>query len=73
MLLRKQDLPLLKDGAAEEARSSTPQGWSCRGSKIFHSSRMELQRRQDLPLLKDGAAEEARSSTPLLMGDICGA
>ncbi|KAK2942446.1 hypothetical protein BLNAU_22636 [Blattamonas nauphoetae] len=51
-------------GATEEARSSTPQDGSCRGSQIFHSTRWELQRKPDLPLHKMGAAEEARSSTP---------
>ncbi|KAK2955297.1 hypothetical protein BLNAU_9688 [Blattamonas nauphoetae] len=63
-LQRKPDLPLHKMGAAEEARSSTPQDGSYRGSQIFHSTRWELQRKPDLPLHKMGAAEEARSSTP---------
>ncbi|KAK2956511.1 hypothetical protein BLNAU_8565 [Blattamonas nauphoetae] len=51
-------------GTAAEARSSTPQEGSCRGSQIFHSTRRKLQRKPDLPLHKKEAAEEARSSTP---------
>ncbi|KAK2959817.1 hypothetical protein BLNAU_5306 [Blattamonas nauphoetae] len=63
-LQRKPDLPLHKKEAAGEARSSTPQEGSCRGSQIFHSTRRKLQRKPDLPLHKKEAAEEARSSTP---------